>query len=445
MNGIWLVRRAGRGRCGALAGVLIMSLVAVDSGWSKAEAAIDGWSEPVRISPAGKWGYPPVLVERGPKGTTTAVYTNHQGSVMAARRPSGGPWVTAQRVGGRNVGSRDLDVGPYGRALVAWTGTTSNQFEYNVQVARFRHGEWTRPATLERPAQGGLDVKAVVSSRALYVVWQRSNTLQMARLARRGWTRPSTLARRVPNFSGFSAAAWHGDMTVVFMRGDGVYTRRVTPSGAMSPLRRLARTRTRFPQVHVSRNGVATAAWVQDYVTEGCVFVTRRPPGGAWSRRQCLRFDVGDAYEGGGFQSLFGAIDMDGNARGDVALAFAVTDAEQDENPQPPQVLVARTTANGTWSSRITSRPGNNPRVALGANRTLAMVWIETNTLEAAWKPMGEAWTPETTVTGTQPPFRDVGFADVVTDGTTITAWTRYDHERNHGLAVRAAMHETPK
>jgi len=347
----------------------------------------------------------------------------------------------------------DLDVGPGGRTVAAWLRLGSEiKKTFLVEVARFREGEWTRPARLARiPGAAIRDVDVVVAPAGVFVLWGEevfnTNTIvvRWSRLTSRGWTAARTLARRV---NSYSAAAADGPLSVVMIReplagGSGVFARRVLRDGSLSRMVKLARrTRTQSPLIHVSRTGVVTVAWVKMSSPRNprdCLVVTERIPHQAWRRPQCLPFDLSDAFERGDFGE---ETDIAGNAHGDVAVTFQVDDAGET---LPSQVLLARTRAGGEWSP-VTTRPGRDPRLAMGRNRTLAFAWTSRQPsrkdwLHATWKPMRHPWAPTTTITSIEKVSRSIGASDIALARDINAVWTRYD---NGPLPVLAATHHYP-
>lgn len=419
-----------------------------------AVAAVDGWSRPVHISDT-----PPSfasVLTRGPKGGLTVAYVGPDTRVMAARRPPRGSWSTSVPISPRDSGiatfggaGLDLDAGPDGSTFATWVRNRVFGERTFVEVARYRRtAGWSRPTPVAATRDLALgSVEVVVGGGGVFVLWIQNESIRLSRLTDHGWSTARTIVQR--RVTSFSAAAADGPLTVVFTTravariSAGVGTVRVRRDGRVSRIVRLSKTSTRRPAAFTSRAGVVTLAWADDYQTQGCLFVARRRPGSPWSRVGCLRFDLDDAYQFGGFQSEWDKVDIAGNARGDVAVTFTLFDDTDPHTPgdrEPPKAMLARTRGDGTWSLLL-SRTGHSSLVAMAPDRKLAFLWQpEGTSLQVAWKPMGRAWTHATAVNQPQPGWAVQATGLEIRDRTTVV-WEGFDQQESRALPLLAARH----
>ena len=225
------------------------------------------------------------------KGVVTAVWRTPKGGLDSARLRADGTWATPTHLvgpGGHVLGF-DLDVGPGGTAVVAWTHRTGapgspRQISW---VQRVRGGSWSTPRAVTRP--GHVNEPYVGLSNGLvtlvYGVQRPGHpqaVLTRSKAVGRSWTGPRVLTR-----SGYDLALVTdraGGAMVVFEPGARSILKSVTrPAGGRWGMpTRLSPAGVQVHRYSMAMNGAGAAvlAWVRGH---GGSDAMTRGAGQGWS------------------------------------------------------------------------------------------------------------------------------------------------------------------
>ena len=349
-------------------------------------SAVTGiWSAPRNISatdPAGGISLPAVAVD-GSAGATV-VWRRYDGNnyvIEAVTRASNGTWSAPQILSqtGENAYEPDVAMNSGGTAIVVWRRLTSDVGSWVIQSARRpAGGSWESPTTLS--AEGGdayyprvtMDVAGNAAAS-----WRRNDganfVVQVAsRPLGAGWGPPTTLSQSGQDaWTPRVALSPTGDAAVTWRRSDGTssviqssYRKGLTGAWQAAPdtISQAGRD-AELPRLAIDATGAVTIVWMRDDGLNNVIQSITRSATGTFGPVQGLSEPGRDA------ELPRVAVDPAGNA---VAV-WVRFDGSNDI------VQTASRSAGGLWQElRDLSAPGRSgiePRVAVAANGTAAVVW----------------------------------------------------------------------
>lgn len=337
----------------------------------------------------------PVAISVAPDGTTTAVWTNARQAVMAARRPTGGPWRKPVRIGTGN--SPSLETDDEGIVTVVWVGAGRGHRVWAVR--RPRVGPWRDPVAISRafPAlpeecHAAVHADLAVSGRgAAAVVWEWGsldcNVPYRVEVAYRPsggtWRDPVEVHRGDPAF-GYPrseiALDARGDALLAYADDDGTVKVARRPRGHhWRPASSVGHGD--WPRLAVRRSGAAVVVWQTERAR---LKAATRASHGPWTAPTTLLDDVDFA----GY-----ATTMDGSGTATVV-------ALERPSRRVSKLVAVRRPRHGSWRHPVElARPGGQPIARTNRAGEVLVAWVGQDGLEASRRPRLGPWGAPRTVT----------------------------------------------
>jgi RTX calcium-binding nonapeptide repeat (4 copies) len=362
-----------------------------------------GELQPNDISQAGVSGSSPRIASDGSGNVVVAwrELDDDGSAIRAAFRPAGGAWTSPQRISepAAATESPKLAMDRLGNAVAVWQ--RSNGHDSVVQAAvRPAGGDWGAAQDLSRPGEAAFSADVAIRAGRATAVWMalgdRHTAIQTSSRAIDGaWASPQTISGPIGNASapvvavdeaGGAAAAWRwsdGAFLVVqaaARSSDGVWS---APEVLSGPGRS-----TSQPLLAMDARGNAVLAWLRFNGSWTAAQVVSRAAGGSWDAPRDLSRRGGQARR----------LDLAMNSQGDAVVTWTQT------------LLTARAdlwssfrkAGSARWTNTLVSDDwyGLDARVALDEQGNATAVWAGQMTISESFKPAGEAWQPNTLLSG---------------------------------------------
>jgi hypothetical protein len=359
--------------------------------------------------------------------------------VFAASRPSDGHFGRPVELFARRPETVDVDVGPDGVAVAAWT-ERRGYGPYSVHAAiREPGGEWGLSATLS--TNGAAAQAAVDASGGALVVWsQVGGAMQSAYRAPGGSFEP---ARDLPDsgdVQGVAEDAAGNALLVSTLDGsgrDGLLQSSYRPAGGAFGDAQPIATLDAYSGAALAMNEAGDA--IVAYHQKAKLVASRRPAGGSFGPELHVSRKGSEPgrYDGcGSIAASDAALDGDGRAIVTWARSTGYDDACYN-NRSDGFMAAAAPDAAFARPVKVTSaaRPGDAAHVAADERGDAAVVWGDPRfSVHAIYRPAGGAVAAPVRLAGP----RLGGYPDVAIDaaGRATAAWEQNDGEHTE-FAVR--------
>lgn len=398
-------------------------------------AAVPTWLAPAEVSPAaGSTRFPQVAVDAA--GDATAVWQSSEpggSTIVAARRPPGGPWEAPMPISspGRESFVPSVGLDAAGDATAIW-GTEEGGSTIVQVTSRSATGAWEAPRTIgsEGEAVEELPQIAVDATGDAVAVWEHETpgheVVEWAsRPAGGTWSAAAPIShageaatepRLAVNAAGDAAAVWtdvgaEETVAAVSRPAGGAWSAPtvVTAAGEEGAL----------PKVGLDAAGDATVIWERIDAAHFVIREADRAAAGPWSTPRRL--------SPSGVDSVAPELAVD---PGDDAVA--VWDLRI--SPSDTAVGAASRPGSGAWGEPEQVAPadtsGQVAKVGIDAAGDATVVWrdgpLPNTDIDAARRPAAGDWTPPVAIST---PGEETEEAQVVVDpaGDALTVWERFE------------------